>query len=174
MTSTAGAADTPGRDDAQRRFWDPIGLETIKWDASGTHNVLLGNKKLASKRAFIEADEGIRTLDLLHGKCSRSFALVRARSLKRAGCRGFRSGERTGANPSERRTLPSLPRSRAPDPDSCAAVHDPTQQPRHRTQPCPIETRTLAPRPWRGSGASGRLRSAWRARGGTRGPAVSP
>jgi len=42
----------------------------------------------------LEADEGTRTLDLLHGKCWRPFAPVRTRSLKPAVCRGFRSGDR--------------------------------------------------------------------------------
>jgi hypothetical protein len=66
----------------------------------------------------VEADDGIRTHDLLHGKCEQPFAPVRARSLKPAVCSAFLPSERTGANPSERRTLPSLPRSQAPNRDS--------------------------------------------------------
>jgi hypothetical protein len=55
-----------------------------------------------------EADEGTRTLDLLHGKCERPFASVRAGSLKPADCRVSRPSERTRANPSERRNLAIL------------------------------------------------------------------
>jgi hypothetical protein len=61
-------------------------------------------------QALLRADDGTRTHDLLHGKCQRPVAPVRARSLKPPVCRSFRAGERTEPNPSERRTLPSLPR----------------------------------------------------------------
>jgi hypothetical protein len=72
--------------------------------------------------AFAKADDGTRTHDLLHGKSERPFAAVRARSLKPAVCRGFHASERTRPNPSERRTLPSLPRSQAPNPDSASGL----------------------------------------------------
>jgi hypothetical protein len=60
---------------------------------------------------LLEADDGTRTHDLLHGMCERPCAPVRCRSLKRAPCRASRPRERTQANPSERRTLPFLPRN---------------------------------------------------------------
>jgi len=47
-----------------------------------------GPKTPANRFRALKADEGTRTLDLLHGKCQRPFASVRTRSLKRAGCRG--------------------------------------------------------------------------------------
>ena len=49
----------------------------------------------------VEADEGTRTLDLLHGKSTQTFAPVRSRSLKRPICRAFSKStehERTRAN----------------------------------------------------------------------------
>ena len=59
--------------------------------------------------AFRGADEGTRTLDLLHGKCEQTFAPVRSGSLKRGVCSGFVSLERTAAHPSERRVQPLQP-----------------------------------------------------------------
>jgi hypothetical protein len=59
------------------------------------------------------SDDGTRTHDLLHGKCRRAFAPVRARSLKRLDCRTFPRIERTRPHPSERRPLPFLPRNSA-------------------------------------------------------------
>jgi hypothetical protein len=67
---------------------------------------------------LFRADEGTRTLDLLHGKCEPPFAPVRAHSLKPAICGDSVQRERTRANPSERRTLPSLPLSQVLNPDS--------------------------------------------------------
>ena len=67
----------------------------------------------ADLQVLPKADEGTRTLDLLHGKCERPFAPVRARSLKTAVCSDSRPHQRTRANPSERRTLPFLPRIQA-------------------------------------------------------------
>jgi hypothetical protein len=58
---------------------------------------------------FQKADEGTRTLDLLHGKGWRAFAPVRSGSLKPLVCSGFGSAERTAANPSERRVQPLQP-----------------------------------------------------------------
>jgi hypothetical protein len=60
----------------------------------------------------LRADEGTRTLDLLHGKCERPFAPVRTRSVKRLDCGTFPRIERTRPHPSERRTLPFSPRKR--------------------------------------------------------------
>jgi zinc-ribbon domain len=71
-------------------------------------------RKPCTRRAFLGADDGTRTHDLLHGKCERPSAPVRARSLKPKVYRDFRTSERTRPNPSERRTLPFLPRSRSP------------------------------------------------------------
>src|ERR671935_1150160 len=58
---------------------------------------------------------GLEPTTFCMAKCERPFAPVRASSLKRAVCRRFRTIERTRVNPSERRTLPFLPRNQAPD-----------------------------------------------------------
>jgi hypothetical protein len=71
------------------------------WDSSGTHTVTTGNKKPACA-VFLEADDGTRTHDLLHGKGWRTFAPVRSCSPKPVVCSGFEWSERTEANPSER------------------------------------------------------------------------
>jgi hypothetical protein len=52
---------------------------------------------------FLEADEGTRTLDLLHGKGWCAFAPVCAGSPKPSVCSGFRSGGGTHPNLNERR-----------------------------------------------------------------------
>jgi hypothetical protein len=83
------------------------GLESSLWDTSGTHVALTANKN-PRFTGVLEADEGTRTLDLLHGKCERPFASVRAGSLKPADCRVSRPSERTRPNPSERRNLAIL------------------------------------------------------------------
>jgi hypothetical protein len=84
-----------------------------------------GNRKPRLSGASGGADEGTRTLDLLHGKCERSFAPVPAskaqaltsqtparacsRLFAQTCClRGLPHNERARPNPSERRTLPSL------------------------------------------------------------------
>ena len=72
-------------------------LEASSWDSSGTHVVSIQNKN-PRFTGVLEADEGTRTFDLLHGKCERPFAPVRSRSLKRPVCRAFRTSERTRAN----------------------------------------------------------------------------
>jgi hypothetical protein len=70
-------------------------------------------RRRRTSNSVFRADDGTRTHDLLHGKCQRPFAPVRARSLKPALSGTSVQCERTEANPSERRTLPSLPRRRA-------------------------------------------------------------
>ncbi len=87
-------------------------LEASLWDSSGTHVASFPNKN-PRFTGVLGADDGTRTHDLLHGKCERPFAPVRAGALKPPVCRAFPPTERTRANPSERRTLPSLPQSRA-------------------------------------------------------------
>ena len=67
------------------------------------------NYKPVAAGLFHEADDGTRTHDLLHGKCSRPFAPVRGRSLKPPVCSDFGWGERTAANPNERRVQPLQP-----------------------------------------------------------------
>jgi hypothetical protein len=71
---------------------------------------LLRRRRTMRIAGSFRADDGTRTHDLLHGKCERPFAPVRSRSLKRPVCGGFGRSGRTRANPSERRTLPFLPR----------------------------------------------------------------
>jgi hypothetical protein len=60
-------------------------------------------------QGFLEADDGTRTHDLLHGKAWRAFAPVRVRSLNLLFSSSFASSERTAANPSERRVQPLQP-----------------------------------------------------------------
>jgi hypothetical protein len=58
---------------------------------------------------LLEADDGTRTHDLLHGKCSQPFAPIRARSLKPQVCSDFEGSQRTEAKPSERGVQPLQP-----------------------------------------------------------------
>ena len=71
-------------------------------------------EKPAVSSGFPRADEGTRTLDLLHGKRPRPFAPVRASALKRRVCRDSRRRSRTAPNPNERRALPLLPQLASP------------------------------------------------------------
>jgi hypothetical protein len=86
-------------------------LESRLWDTNGTHVAMTANKNPRFP-GVLEADDGTRTHDLLHGKCERPFAPVRTRSVKRLDCGTFPRIERTRPHPSERRTLPFLPRKR--------------------------------------------------------------
>jgi hypothetical protein len=67
------------------------------------------NVDVRDVQALLRADEGTRTLDLLHGKGWRAFAPVRVSSLNPSISGGFGSGKRTAANPSERRLQPLQP-----------------------------------------------------------------
>jgi hypothetical protein len=62
----------------------------------------------------LKAEDGTRTNDLLHGKCERCSRPYAPRPCAQTTClQGLRPSERTPPNPSERRTLPFLPRSQA-------------------------------------------------------------
>jgi hypothetical protein len=104
-------------------------FESSLWDSSGTHVVSKRNKN-PRFTGVLEADDGTRTYDLLHGKCARPFAPVRARSLKPSTRRAFRVGERTRPNPSERRTLPFLPRTYEPMDDRSPRMKGAANQPK--------------------------------------------
>ena len=55
------------------------GFVPTGWDSTGTHVVSNKNENPRFTGA-LGADDGTRTHDLLHGKCERAFAPVRARS----------------------------------------------------------------------------------------------
>jgi hypothetical protein len=87
--------------------------------------VLCTDDAYALFAGLLEADDGTRTHDLLHGKCWRRFAAVRAPRSHPVFCRDFLFDWRTRANPSERRVLPLLPlclvaRAQARSPDSAS------------------------------------------------------
>jgi hypothetical protein len=94
------------------------GLESSLWDTSGTHVAMTANKN-PRFTGVLEADEGTRTLDLLHGKCARCsdlFARVRSKPLV---CRTLvRASER------ERTRTSAQP---------CHSCHGSRRRPAHRT-----------------------------------------
>jgi hypothetical protein len=102
----------------QRLSSEPPSIDFRPKPCHSTEGVFSGDDETCAFAGDLEADDGTRTHDLLHGKCEQPFAPVRDRSLKAAVCTAFRPSERTGANPSERRTPPFLPRPQAPNPDS--------------------------------------------------------
>jgi hypothetical protein len=110
-----------------RRYTGPLGCRSITGERVGgstprcptyvqplpfTMAVLCSDDATCLFAGPLEADAGTRTHDLLHGKCERPFAPVRARSLKPP-IAGFLSARPNGSELERRRTLPFLPRTGA-------------------------------------------------------------